>query len=141
MLHTISIHVCYSFILSASMYITFAPDHQPWLLQLHTTIFYVFHNCTKPAVMSVKPEPTNMPCLILWHRTSIHICYSNIQPSVWYVALAPGQYSSNGYYNCTGSAGLYCKLHPTTSQDGNEHLQHADILLLDLFFVLIHYTL
>ena len=30
-LHTISIHVFYSFILSASMYVAFAPDHQPCL--------------------------------------------------------------------------------------------------------------
>ena len=42
---------------------------------------------------------------IYW--TSIHICYSNNQPSVLSVALATGQRSSNGCYNCTRQEGPY----------------------------------
>ena len=71
-LHTISIHVCYSFILiSESMYI-----------------------CTRPSAMSVTIASDHLPCLsqlhclLNWrlqawglkhlHRTRILICYSNV---------------------------------------------------------------
>ena len=58
-LHTISIHVCCSFILSASIYIfqilyfTFAPSHQP---------------------LPVTIASNHLPCLSQLHLASSHVC-------------------------------------------------------------------
>ena len=60
--------------------------------------------------------------------------YRNFQPAVLSVALATDQKSSNGCYNCTGAS----RPVPTRSQDGNEHLQHADSLLRDFCVVTLH---
>ena len=95
-MHAISIHNCNSFILSASMNITFARDHLPSNHLPCLSQQSYLRTCAYKHV-----------CLIHLHRTRIHMCYSNIQPSVLSVALAPDQYKSNGFYNCTGPAGLY----------------------------------
>ena len=108
-LNTISIHVCYSFILSASVNITFAPD--PCL-----------NDCIRQFAMSFTVAPNQQSCLLnlrlqacmsdtLAHEKHSYL-YSNIQPSVLPVALALDQFCSNFCYNCTGPAGLYFKVTP-----------------------------
>ena len=128
------------------------------LLQFHLISIHVYYICTRPSViacnnciwplaMSFTVEPSQQSCLFnlrlqacmsdTLEQTSIYNCDS--LPSVLSVALAPDQYSSNDCYNCTRPTGLFLQLHPNSSQDGYEHLQHADILL-SFLFVLIHCT-
>ena len=139
-LHLTSSHVIISCILSACMSVTVSSYQDPCILHLHPTIIHVCNHCIRPFPMSLTVASNQQSylyscaykhaCLIHLHRTSIHICYSNIQPSVLSVALATDQ---------------LLQLHrasrpvPTSSQDGNEHLQHR-YLTQWLFFVLIHYT-
>ena len=108
-LHTISIHVSYSFILSASMYITFARDHQPCLKQLHLTCIFQLHITSSHVCKTCAYKHA---CLRHLHQSSIHMCYSDIKPSVLSIALAPDQYSSNVFYNCAVPADLYFTVTP-----------------------------
>ena len=129
-------HVCYSFILSGSMYInyictrpsamyvTIASGHFPCLSQLHLTNSDI-----------CKLVPTSMHVLTHLHRTSVHICYSNIQPSVVSVALATDQRSSNGCYNGTGQAGLYQPAVKMETDICNMQIPYSGVV-----FVLICYT-
>ena len=85
--HTTSMHVCYSFICSGSMYITFAPDHQPCLLQWHLAISHVFNSshicelvhtsthawytCTGPAFIFVIAISDHLCCLLQLQQTRV----------------------------------------------------------------------
>ena len=108
---------------------TIAPDHQACMLQWHLTSNLVFIRVILSAFSIHVCYSFILSDTLA--RTSIHICYSNIQPPVLSVPLAPDQYSSNGCYNCTQPA----QLRLTSCQDGNEHLQHTDILLRSCFCV------
>ena len=55
-LHTISMNVCYSSILSASMYVTFAPDRS-----------HVWSSCIRPFAMSLTVKPNQQSCLLKLH--------------------------------------------------------------------------
>ena len=61
---------------------------------------------------------------------SIHIYYSNIQSSVLSVALVPDLYIMKEMIVKIAPDQQGCILvTPTSSQDGNKHLQHANLLL------------
>ena len=119
------------------MYVTIAPNLQPCFLR-----------CTLSAYMSVTVSYYQNLCILHLYLTISHVCNNCIRPFATSIKVAPNQqsisnhmccllhllqdqYRRNGCYNYTGPAGLYCTLHPTSSQDGNEQLQHADILLRD----------
>ena len=106
-LHTISMHLCNSFMLLAYMF------------HLHKTFSHVCNTCARPFTMSLTVAPNSCHvCLTCTYKhafpkhlhctsTSIHICYGNIHSSVLSAALTPDQNSINGCYNCTVPTGLY----------------------------------
>ena len=100
------------------MSVTMVSNHLPCLSQFHITSNHVCLTCTY-----------NHACLIHLHRTSIHICYSNILPSVLSVALAQTSIVVMVVTIATNQQACFIQLQPTISQDCNEHLQRADILL------------
>ena len=76
---------------------------------------YVWYTCIRPAYIFVIAIPSHLCYLLHLQQT---------RKVVMVVTIAPGKQA------CI----------PTSSQDGNEHLQHADTLLRGCFFVLLQYT-
>ena len=105
-LHNISMHTCYSYILSASVYA--ALDQQIGLLQFRWSCLKQLYQiiATSVSVVLIRRHVINTciykqrscllntykyACLVHLQGTSIHICYSNVQTYVLYVALASNQ--------------------------------------------------
>ena len=115
---------------------TIAPDHQLYMLQLHLTSSHAFITCLLSACMSVTVSSFQRSCLIHLHLQAIIfvIQCSSIRPSLLFVALVVVMIVTIAQDEQT----CILQLHPTSSQDGNEHLQHTYLLLR--VFVLIHCT-
>ena len=88
---------------------TIAPDHQACMLQLHLTSSHAFIICLLSVCSAV--------CLLQFHFISIHVYYISTRPSAMAVTIA------SNHLPCLPQLRL------TSSHDGNEHLQHADLLL------------
>ena len=111
----------------SDIYVTVAPDQQPCLYNLLAISIHVCYSFIFSAVMSDTLAPT-----------SIHICYSSIQPSVFLLHLQQTSIVVIIVTYAQDEQTCILQLHPTSSQDGNEHLQHTYLLLR--VFVLIHCT-
>ena len=133
---------------------TIAPDHQACMLQLHLTSSHVFISCILSAYMSVIVSSWH-PCILHLHLTISNVCNNCIQPFAMYFTVAPNQQSISNHVCCLlhihqtsievmvvtiapGQQTCILQLHPASSQDSNEQLQHADILLMDC--ILCRYT-
>ena len=117
---------------------TIAPDHQIYILQLHLTSSHAFIICLLSTCMSVTVSSFQQSCLIHFHLQAFifviavpnHLCcLLHLQQTsivVMIVTIAQDEQI------------CILTLHPTSSQDGNEHLQHT--YLLRRIFVLIYCT-
>ena len=127
---------------------TIAPDHQACMFQLHLGSSHVFISCILSAYRSVTFSSYQHPCILHLHLTISHVCNNCIQPFALSFTVAPNQQSISNHMCCLlhlhqtsielmvdtiapGQQACIVQLHPTSSQDGNKQLQHADILLRD----------
>ena len=99
------------------------------ILLLHLTSSHVFISCILSACMSVTVSASQHPCMLHLHPTICHVCNNCIRPLAMSLTVTPNQ-KSYLLHQTT-------RLVPTSSQDGNEHLLHADsCTLLRVAFVL-----
>ena len=120
--------------------------HQACMLQLHLTSSHVFISCILSAYTPVTVSSYQHPCILHLHLTISHVCKNCIQPFAMFFTVAPNHQSISNHMCCllhphqisievivvsTAPDQQACivQLHPTSSQDGNEQPQHADILL------------